>query len=194
MPSQAVRAETEEKLVDIVRALVMEQREEIVANRVTGGDEVAVGEKPGGQQGKQSKAEPVSRSAPVRIVSRSFLGVMRALTAIHCVDQKQPETNGAREPRSLGCEAAKEALEKLTAEAKSPCGFSKGSKINRLNVCTGSAPPADAFVQIEHDETHYWIGGDDEVSKRTFGLLGNVFALQASVEASSGPVLTIGVD
>jgi len=62
-----------------------------------------------------------------------------------------------------------------------------------LRVHSGTWPPVNASVAIEHHGHWFWIDDSDLTSKSTFALLSQLFSLQAGGASAAAPVLTIPV-
>ena len=60
-----------------------------------------------------------------------------------------------------------------------------------LSIKHSSTPRFDAFVQIRHKGSWFYIADSDLKSKRTFALLTYLYSLQASDMAGRGPLLTV---
>lgn len=62
-----------------------------------------------------------------------------------------------------------------------------------LRVRCTQEPPPDAFVAVKFGGSWYSIPGDDQESKRAFGLLNYLFQMQAPQNQGAGPLLTVPV-
>lgn len=64
---------------------------------------------------------------------------------------------------------------------------------NALVVCSSQNDTVhDGLVRTFYEDRWYWISDDDK-SQKTFGLLTELFDLQASMEAPAGPALSLGL-
>jgi hypothetical protein len=62
-----------------------------------------------------------------------------------------------------------------------------------FRVHASDSPPDDAFTRVRYRDHWYYIRDDDLGTKSTFGLLAQLFNLQAGQQSGGGPVLTLPV-
>ena len=62
-----------------------------------------------------------------------------------------------------------------------------------FSIRSSAEPPGDAYVRVRYRDTWFFIDDADLNSKATFGLLEQIFNLQAGDVETTAPVLTLPV-
>ncbi len=93
------------------------------------------------------------------------------------VEPPQRDVDAGRVTRTLRADGAPFDWSEVTGEL--------------FRVRSGDAAPADAFVRVRYRGSWFWIDDDDLSSKSTFGLVQQLFGLQAGSSNAGGPLLTL---